>query len=84
MKTPTTPVLRRLIPWILGGTLVVLAVLAITRIVWLREQVYNQAQQRLEERLEERVQTWEKGFLGTLRLIRERRSGRGKGLVTAT
>ena len=66
MKTPTTPVLRRLIPWILGGTLVVLAVLAITRIVWLREQVYNQAQQRLEERLEERVQTWEKGFLGTL------------------
>jgi len=66
LQGPARPVLRRLIPWILGSTLVVLAVLAITRILWLREQVYTRAQAQLEARLEEQVQAWEDGFLDSL------------------
>lgn len=65
-RAPSIP-LRRLIPWILGTTLVVLAGIAITRILWLREQLLVQAQRGLETRLEERVQSWEDATLDTLR-----------------
>lgn len=66
MQPFRTPLLRRLIPWVLGGTLVVLAVLAITRIVLLREQLWTQVQRQAEERLEDQVQAWEEPFLDRL------------------
>ncbi|MFT7518351.1 MAG: signal transduction histidine kinase [Kiritimatiellia bacterium] len=61
-----TPLLRRAIPWILGGTLVVLAILAITRIVALREQLATQELLQAEDRLERRVRAWEDSFFSRL------------------
>lgn len=66
MKGSSTPLVRRLVTWVLVSTLVVLAALAITRIWWLREQLVVQSQRQLEQRLEERVRSWEERFLDTL------------------
>lgn len=67
MSRAPAPLLRRLIPWILGGTLIVLAGIAITRVYWLREELLVQAQTGLERRLAERVESWEDGTLESLR-----------------
>ena len=76
MQSPAPPIARRLIPWVLGGTLVVLAVLAITRILWLQDQLSVQARDQLQSRLEERIGSWEDGLLdrldGWLYLVGER------------
>ena len=60
------PVLRRLTPWVLGVTLAILAILGLTRIFFLREQLSTQVRRQAEERLQERVAAWEEEFLDRL------------------
>lgn len=56
-------VIRRLAPWILGGTFVVLALVAITRSIALREQMMVQALDQISDRLDDEVRRWEDDFL---------------------
>lgn len=57
---------RRLATWFLGCTLVALAVLAITRVVFLREELAERAASDVESALERRVKAWEATTRDTL------------------
>lgn len=63
---PRFPALRRLIPWVLGTTLAVLALLAITRIVLLRDRIWTDVRNSAEEDLRNHVDSWESRFLARM------------------
>ena len=66
MPTHSLPINRRILPWVLGTILIVLALIAGTRIVSLQEELRAQVSTRIEEQLEDIVAAWEDKYISLL------------------
>lgn len=58
--------LRRLLPWLLGTALVVLAAMSVYFSLALRRELYSQVSSDLEQRLQDAVSAWEQDILQQL------------------